>query len=48
MSLSPTAAFPRLPRHLAVTSAAAFVSLLSLIPLGFIGWIAFQFLSGRA
>ncbi len=42
MSLSPTAAFPRLPRHLAVTSAAAFVSLLSLIPLGFIGWIAFD------
>ena len=46
MSLSSTATprnarkTRRLPRYLAVTSAAAFVSLLSLIPLGFIVWIA--------
>ncbi len=40
MSLVHSAALPRLPRHLAVTAAAAFVSLLSLIPLGFIVWIA--------
>lgn len=40
MSLVPTAAMHRLPRHLAVTAAAACVSLLSLIPLGFIVWIA--------
>ena len=47
MSLSTTADFPRAtprsqsrPRYLAVIAAATLVSLLSLIPLGFIGWIA--------
>jgi len=47
MSLSPTAVVPRAapehrlkPRHLVVTSVAASVALLSLIPLGFIAWIA--------
>jgi iron(III) transport system permease protein len=41
MSLSSTAGpSRRLPRHLAAITAAAFVSVLSLIPLGFIAWIA--------
>jgi iron(III) transport system permease protein len=43
MSLSSTAALPRpmqRPRHLVVIAAAALVSLLSLIPLGFIAWVA--------
>jgi iron(III) transport system permease protein len=40
MSLSSSPALPRLPRHFAVTAAAAFVAVLSLVPLAFIGWIA--------